>query len=160
MDVGVQDPHELREAIGWGDTQLKLHLARLEDHEYLLVHRLGQSHRFELAYGGDAADATRQMIGLIDVEALRPMESAVTTANRSGLKAHRSGENGARSGSGRPVVGGQSVPGRGDEIPRNVNTDADFSSLVAAVEETVVLRTRTAHPSHRSANGATLAAQG
>ncbi|MGQ0801819.1 MAG: CHC2 zinc finger domain-containing protein [Pseudomarimonas sp.] len=150
---------ELREAIGWGDTQLKLHLARLDEHEYVIAHRLGQSYRFELAYSGDAADAARQMVGLIDVEALRPVESAVTTANRSGLTSHRSGENSKRSGSGRPVVGGQSGTGRGDETARNANAGAELSSLVAAVEETAVPRTHAARPSHRSANGTALAAR-
>ena len=30
---------EVRELTGWGDTQLKVHLARLAELEYLLVHR-------------------------------------------------------------------------------------------------------------------------
>jgi DNA primase catalytic core len=120
---------ELREAIGWGDTQLKLHLARLEDHEYLLVHRLGQRYSYELAFAGDASAASRQLVGLIDVEALRA--SGTTMPNRSGV-------NGDRSGSGRPVVGGQSGAGRALETTHNTSADAEFSSLAAAVEETAV----------------------
>ena len=50
----------LREAIGWGDTQLKLHLGRLQEHEYLLVHRHGPLFRYELAFDGDAEAAGRQ----------------------------------------------------------------------------------------------------
>ena len=147
---------ELREVIGWGDTQLKLHLARLEEHEYLIAHRLGQSYRYELAYGGDAADATRQMVGLIDAEALRSVESTVTTANRSGPTAHRSGLNGERPGSGRPVVGGQSGTGRVSETPRNASAGADISSLVAAVGETAVPR----RPQAVRRNGSTVVAAG
>ena len=32
---------ELREYTQWGQTQLKVHLARLEDHEHVLTHRTG-----------------------------------------------------------------------------------------------------------------------
>ena len=41
---------DVREATGWGDTQLKTHLHRLEELEYLLVHRggRGQSIVYEL----------------------------------------------------------------------------------------------------------------
>jgi hypothetical protein len=31
----------VREATGWGDTQLKIHLGRLTDLQYLLLHRKG-----------------------------------------------------------------------------------------------------------------------
>ena len=43
---------EVRDFTGWGNTQLKLHLGRLVDLEYLLVHREAHSRRFvyELAY--------------------------------------------------------------------------------------------------------------
>lgn len=135
---------ELREAIGWGDTQLKLHLARLEDHEYLLAHRLGQRYSYELAFAGDASAASRQLVGLIDVEALRA--SGTTMPNRSG-------QNGDRSGSGRAVVGGQSGTGRAAETARNVSTGAEFPSLVAAVEQNAVPGTPHA-TTQRRPNGA------
>ena len=46
---------DIREFTGWGHTQLKVHLKRLEELEYLLVHRggRGQSFVYELLY--DAA---------------------------------------------------------------------------------------------------------
>lgn len=113
---------ELREATQWGDTQLKLHLLRLVEHEYLLVHRHGPQFRYELAFDGDADAAGRQLIGLIDVD------SMPTMPNRSGLE-------GDRSGSGRPLVGVRSAGGRGDEIPPKPNTGAGSSSLVAASKE-------------------------
>ena len=47
---------------GWGDTQLRIHLARLVELEYLLVHRGGRGQSFEyellLRWGG-ASDARR-----------------------------------------------------------------------------------------------------
>lgn len=42
---------QVREWTQWGQTQLKLHLDRLEEHEYLLAHRFGRSarlHQYEL----------------------------------------------------------------------------------------------------------------
>ena len=43
---------DVREHAGWGNTQLKVHLKRLEELEYLLVHRggRGQSFVYELLY--------------------------------------------------------------------------------------------------------------
>ena len=55
---------------GWGDTQLKVHLHRLEELEYLLVHRggRGQSFVYELLFEskGDGR-RSRVLPGLIDV---------------------------------------------------------------------------------------------
>jgi hypothetical protein len=45
---------EVREATGWGHTQLKVHLRRLEELEYLIVHRggRGQGYVYELNWAG------------------------------------------------------------------------------------------------------------
>ena len=145
---------ELRETTGLGDTQLKLHLARLEDHEYLLVHRHGQRHGYELLFDGHSEDARRQMIGLLDVEALR--ERGGNNAAASATTVNRSGQIGERSGSGRAVVGGRSGTGRSEETPRNASADAAISSLVAAVEETPLLR-NARRPVRRTGNGAAVA---
>ena len=64
---------EVREYTGWSDTQLKVHLDRLADMEYLLV-RHGQNGRryvYELVYQGQGRDGSRFALGLLDVEALR-----------------------------------------------------------------------------------------
>src|SRR5256884_795432 len=37
---------DVRQYTGWGDTQLRVHLRRLEELEYLLVHRGGRGHNF------------------------------------------------------------------------------------------------------------------
>jgi DNA primase len=54
---------EIREALGWGDTQLKIHLRRLVDAELVLVHRAdhGRGIAYELAFSersGQAGGAT------------------------------------------------------------------------------------------------------
>ncbi len=94
---------EVREATGWGNTQLKVHLARLEDLEYLAAHRHprhAQGHLYELLYDGQGQDGGRFLPRLLDVGQLR-----------HGYDANRSGPNVDRPGAGRPLVGG--VPGAG-----------------------------------------------
>lgn len=64
---------DVREYTGWGHTQLRLHLSRLEELEYLLLHRdgRGQSFVYELLYDGKGKDGQPFLCGLIDVDALR-----------------------------------------------------------------------------------------
>jgi len=94
---------QVRELTGWGNTQLKVHLTRLEELEYLLSHRgaRGQSFVYELVYDGRGKDGTPFLPGLIDVERL---------ANRkwAGLREEKSGP-------GRPLVGPKSAGCRGGE---------------------------------------------
>ena len=63
---------EVREYTGWGDTQLKVHLQRLEAMEYLLTHRGGRGQRivYELLYNREGQDGQPFLMGLIDVETL------------------------------------------------------------------------------------------
>ncbi len=90
---------ELREFCGWGDTQLKIHLGRIAEMEYVLTHRAdhGQGFVYELVYDGGGKEGHRFLSGLLDVDALR------------------SGQKGERSGAGRPLVGPQSADGRAGE---------------------------------------------
>ena len=68
----------LREAIAWGDTQLRLHLERLVELEYLIPRRDGAGGKFtyELAYEL-AGDQRAQVAGLID---LATLEAAMADA--------------------------------------------------------------------------------
>jgi len=63
---------DVRDVTGWGNTQLKVHLGRLEDMEYLLVHRggRGQSFVYELLYQGEGENGESFISGLIDTENL------------------------------------------------------------------------------------------
>lgn len=90
----------VREFTGWGHTQLKVHLKRLEDLEYLLVHRggRGQSFEYELLYQPPAEGEHKFLAGLIDPDALPAP--------------NRSGSGGGRSAGGRGKVGPKSAPGR------------------------------------------------
>ena len=59
---------DVRHATGWSDTQLRVHLSRLTELEYLLVHRgaRGQSFEYELLYDGDGT-LEPHLSGLIDI---------------------------------------------------------------------------------------------
>jgi hypothetical protein len=107
---------DVREGIGWGNTQLKLHLHRLEELEYLLVHsgRRGQSLVYELAYAGDAESDRPVLAGLIDVEKLDACE----------YDANRSGSGAGWSGSSRAQVGGVSGGGRDASSDENDRENA------------------------------------
>lgn len=61
---------DVRNYSGWGNTQLKVHLKRLEEMEYLLIHRgsRGQSFIYELLYSGEGEDGERFLQGLLDLE--------------------------------------------------------------------------------------------
>ena len=97
----------LREAISWGDTQLKIHLSRLAELEYLVAHRTKTGgFDYELVYDVPEDAHTLRFPGLADIEALK---CAYDVA--------RSGHNTGRSGSGRPLAGGQPGGGRADESP-------------------------------------------
>ena len=96
---------QLREQLGCGDTQLKVHLARLVDLELVIGHRAdggGTGLVYELAWSGEGVDGRRFMIGLTHPDTL----AAAVTADS------RSGSDEMRSGAGRPPVGGRSGPGR------------------------------------------------
>jgi hypothetical protein len=98
----------LRVATGWGDTQLKVHLARLVDLEFVIAHRAerGQGYVYELLYDGDAHAAVH-LSGLIDLSAL---QSQRYDAERSGLQA-------PQSAPGRAAVGARSGGGRSASLP-------------------------------------------
>jgi len=63
---------DVREAIGWGHSQLALHLARLTELEYLVAHHGAGGQRFvyELVYDGRGQDGAPFLAGLIDVKKL------------------------------------------------------------------------------------------
>ena len=140
---------EVRAHTRWGDTQLKIHLARLVELEYVLVHRggRGQSFEYELLYDGTTEAEERRVSGLIDVEALRHRYDA-----------QRSGVSESRSGSGRAEVGGQTggspPPDRADSA---VNPSA-LRPLPASDAENARLRPSRSIPSYVTPDLPSLAA--
>jgi DNA primase len=64
---------DVREHAGWSDFQVKMHMHKLEELEYVLVHRggRGQSFVYELLYDGAGRDGKPFLMGLVDVETLK-----------------------------------------------------------------------------------------
>ena len=104
---------QVREFTGWSDSQLKTHLSRLEEMEYLLAHRggRGQSFIYELAYDGGGADGGRFLTGLLDVSKLRrdgnadAPSDAAASAGAGSETLQKSGQKGEKSGPSLPEVG-------------------------------------------------------
>jgi DNA primase len=60
---------DVRAHVGWSDFQVKTHMHKLEELEYVLVHRggRGQSFEYELLYDGEGGDGKPFVMGLMDV---------------------------------------------------------------------------------------------
>ncbi len=92
---------QARERLGWGDTQLKVHLGRLVDMEFLILHRPTGPGPFAFELAWQPTDSARFLPGLVQVHT---------------YDEGRSGSEGQRSGSGRGPVGGVSASSRpGDD---------------------------------------------
>ncbi|MEH0833324.1 CHC2 zinc finger domain-containing protein, partial [Pectobacterium cacticida] len=97
---------QLRDAVQWGDTQLKIHLARLVELEYLLLHKRGLTFCYELLFDGDAQADNAHLCGLIDVP--ETPAKTVKTSEKGNYDSARSGVSEKRSASGRGAVGSRS----------------------------------------------------
>lgn len=108
---------ELREHTGLADTQLRVHLERLVELEYLLVHRggRGQSFEYELLFDGDAQEKAPHLSGLIDPAQLQSSR----------------GESPRFAGSTRP----QRAPSAGASRAREQPAESSAESLAASSSE-------------------------
>ena len=76
---------QVRELCGWSETQVRLHIQRLVDMEYLLTHRggRGQCFEYELLYQGEGDAGDAFVMGLIDVKQLKNKASDTSTTATS-----------------------------------------------------------------------------
>jgi hypothetical protein len=111
----------LRERIGWNETQLRVHIARLVELEYLLVHRggRGQSFVYELLYEKSGADKPA-LFGLVDVATLTVATMLTSRSSESTSRA----EEMAFAASSRPLRGEIAVTSRAEETSESVSADA------------------------------------
>ena len=99
---------EVREFTGWSQTQVKVHLDRLEELEYILSARgagsglRGVTCLYELLFDGQIEDERSRLVGLLDPEKLS-------------YDPKLSGVSGELSPSNRPQNGGMSFSLNGDE---------------------------------------------
>ena len=97
---------QLRERLTFGDTQLKVHLARLVDLELLVVHRLDSGgFVYELAWRGEGAHGQPFLVGLT-----HPDQPTPAAAVDGSYDAGRSGQSEPWSVAGRPPVARRSGP--------------------------------------------------
>jgi len=118
---------DLRDYTGCGDTQAKVHLARLIELEYVFPSRVSgrlhhdgqaQTYLYELAWSGEGVEGQPFVMGLLDVAELKAntvVQQAGYDPQRSGVSDDRSDLAEDRAGSGRAEVGGVSAGCRGAE---------------------------------------------
>jgi hypothetical protein len=99
---------QLREALSFGDTQLKVHLARLADYELVIPHRM------------DSGGFCYELAWQPGTESLAEADAPAT--------ADRSGSAGSRSAPGRGLVGGWSAPGRPPLVKVNGQASSHLST--------------------------------
>jgi DNA primase catalytic core len=100
---------DVRDASGMSDTQLRVHLERLVQLEYLLTHRgtRGQSFEYELLYDGDGQQAVH-LSGLLDIgTGMDSAESASTKPSSRGTLPEYAGPTRVQNG---PNAGGSPSP--------------------------------------------------
>lgn len=159
----------LREAIAWGDTQLRLHLERLVELEYVLTHREGPGGKYvyELAYEVKD-DARAQVAGLIDAGALAALAAqnpAPTVAKSRGQTPEVAGPSDGLAGQVRGDSGPVAAKSRGGESaakPASMRVAADQPGADAQTHCSAPTRKRTSYP-HSAAVAAgvpALAAEG
>lgn len=124
---------QIREVTGWGNTQLKIHLRRLEDLEYLLVHRgkRGLQFYYELLYCGEGNSCKSFLMGLINPNDLDKKAAKGDKSNQKyNYDANRSGLNEEKSALGRGEVGVLSGGGRSAENSFEANSSKASSILL------------------------------
>jgi DNA primase len=119
---------DVREHTQLGNTQLKHHLHRLEELEYVLVHRggRGQSFVYELLYNGEGQDGRPFLIRLINPDDLHHYDEK------------KSGGDAQKSGPSRPQIGaksaaGRSAPGTFKPLGDKARSDSDRDSAANAL---------------------------
>lgn len=142
----------VRTHLGLSDTQLRVHLDRLVQLDYVAVHggKPGQRFAYGLLFDGDAEIEGPQLMGLseADVAAVQPTSRGKTATSR--------GVDPNLAGGVRAVRGGVAAPSRGAETVRNASPDAVLATLQTAFTGTAHIGTPVPSP-RRNGNGALFA---
>ena len=109
---------DVRQYTAWSNSQLKRHLHRLEELEYLLIHHggRGQSFVYELVFERQGDSGKPVLPGLIEIEKL---SGCAYDEKKSGFEGEKSGPSLAQ-------VRGVSGGGAGEESPANMRVPAAF----------------------------------
>lgn len=125
----------VRDYSGWGNTQLKIHLQRLEACEYLMRLRggRGQTIQYELLYQGEGQDGSPFTLGLVDTKTLVPVEwteadvteDRVVAEDLEGLEA----SDAQTDVNGRPQVGAKSAQSRSEKTAENPHQTSPLAAI-------------------------------
>ena len=139
----------VRGHLGLSDTQLRVHLDRLVQLDYVAVHggKPGQRFAYSLLFDGDAEREGPQLMGLSDGEVQTARGEMPTSRGKS---ATSRGQTPNLAGGLRPASGGVAATSRGAKTGRTASNDAGSASLETAVAEIARSRTPTAR---RKLNG-------
>lgn len=146
----------VRGHLGLSDTQLRVHLDRLVQLDYVALHggKPGQRFAYRLLFDGDAESDRPQAMGLNDSEAAAPRQtSRGQTATSRGSKPNLAGQNANLAGGSRPVRGGVAGGLRPSET-------AEIPSKTAAIVRSTPLapeNARSRTPARSRRNGAAVA---
>lgn len=124
---------EIRTYTGWGETQVRVHVQRLVDMEYVLMHRgaRGQSYEYELLIDDASCPETPHLNGLFDITELNKTPESNKTI--PGSRDLGDGSRG-KQGSSRPQRGaeaGGSRSGKSELQPKHDKTIELFESAVS-----------------------------
>jgi hypothetical protein len=130
---------EIREYTAWGNTQLSIHLKRLEALEYLIVHRggRGQTFVYELAYKGKGDEGSAFVMNLLETELLKDItvKNPSVGEKKSGLNANLSGQKPNLSGSNRGHIAPKSGGIRGSENGYSQGIEKDTGKVEENTEK-------------------------
>ena len=151
---------DIRAFTGWGDTQLKVHLQRLVELEYCLIHRLGhaQRHHYELLYDGKPSTEKPHLNGLLNIERLKKGNQQDYDRNRSGQTNDPSVLNENLAAPGRTEVGPQSGGGRTRKKVVKPSDNKVSNDHASKLDETARLRPKKDNGSYRHQTPAVAAA--
>ncbi|MFK5949122.1 MAG: hypothetical protein QM500_10195 [Methylococcales bacterium] len=128
---------DVREYTGWGDTQLKVHLQRLESMEYLLIQRGGPGRLivYELLYSSEGQNGEPFLMGLLDVSGLKKQmyvePQSGQTATQSPTSPSHVGEKSASSQQTKtPVSHNKNNTLSHESSNRETNTKLDVNNLM------------------------------
>lgn len=138
----------VRDATGWSDFQIKTHMMKLTELEYLLPHRggRGQCFEYELLYDGDGS-IVPHLSGLLDVASL---DNRIYDGDKEHTKP-------ALEGSSRPQVDAKLPPKCEPPSPQNPHAASVSEDVDDSDAKTHVLRGNGKPPSY--AHGLPLAAE-
>lgn len=116
---------EAREALGVGDTQLRVHLDRLVQLEYVRMHtgQNGSLYTYSVGFDGDAGADTPQLMGLTEPEAAPTLRGKAPTLR---------GESTDLAGTLRPPRGALAAPSRGGKTAVKTKPANELAQLEAA----------------------------